>query len=342
MTESSVVSRKTQEEDIPLQTIRPQSLSSFIGQKKSCANLKIFIQAAKSRRFPLDHVLFSGPPGLGKTTLSHLIALEMGAGFHTTSGPALPRAGELASLLTNLQPLDVLFIDEIHRLPIAVEEILYQALEDFKIDMTVGEGPYARPLKINLSPFTLVGATTRSGLLSRPLRDRFGISENLNFYPPEDMKIILKNAAKRLNIRITEEAAFMLAKRSRGTPRVGLRMLRRLVDFAYVAHKDVLETDIVISGLSSLGIDEEGLDELDRRYLQQIAENFKGGPVGVETLAAALFEEKRTLEDVVEPYLMQKGFLKRTPGGRVLSQKGADHLTLSLFNKRGEGTDGNP
>jgi Holliday junction DNA helicase RuvB len=328
-TPERIVTPAETNEDQTEKSLRPQTFEAFIGQEKVCKNLHIFIEAARKRGDALDHVLFSGAPGLGKTTLAYLIAQTLGSNLQVTSGPALPRAGELAALLTNLQPRDVLFIDEIHRLPIAVEEILYQALEDYKIDMTVGEGPHARPLRLNLAPFTLVGATTRSGLLSRPLRDRFGIAEHFSFYTPEELTLIIIHAARKLNTTIAPEAAKNLATRARGTPRIALRLLRRLVDFACVAEQTSISLDLLSPSLKALDIDSQGLDSLDRRYLEHLAYHFKGGPVGIETLSAALFEEKRTLEDVVEPYLMQQGFLQRTAQGRVLGERAYEHLNIT-------------
>lgn len=313
----------TSEEDKDLQEtpLRPQHLEEFVGQAQARKNLKIFIEAAKTRREAMDHVLFYGPPGLGKTTLSQIMARELGVGFRSTSGPVIARAGDLAALLTNLQPYDILFIDEIHRLNPAVEEILYPAMEDYKLDLMIGEGPAARSVQIDLPPFTLIGATTRSGLISSPLRDRFGIPVRLIFYTPDELKDVLLRGARALNTPITEEGALEIAKRSRGTPRIALRLLKRIRDFVVVEG----DTEITAKGadraLFHLEVDAQGLDAMDHRYLKHIIEHFEGGPVGLETLAAALAEQKDTLEDVIEPYLLQQGYIQRTPRGRMLTPR---------------------
>ena len=309
--------------------LRPLAFEDFIGQAALCRNLKTFIQAAHKKAAPLDHVLLSGPPGLGKTTLGQIIAHTLGTKFHMTSGAVIARSGELAALLTNLAPQDVLFIDEIHRLNKTIEEVLYPALEDGKLDLMVGEGPAARSVRLTLSPFTLVGATTRQGLLSRPLRDRFGIVGQMTFYSPQDLTSILTHAAHKLNTSFNSEAALYLAERARGTPRIALRLLRRVHDFSLVAGHATLTQPFLEKALGELGIDHEGLDTLDKRYLSYLAHQFAGGPVGIETLSSLLFEEKQTLEDVVEPFLMQKGLIQRTPRGRTLTEAGYRHLNLS-------------
>ncbi|OJW51228.1 MAG: Holliday junction DNA helicase RuvB [Alphaproteobacteria bacterium 41-28] len=307
-------------------TLRPQRLEEFVGQAQARMNLKVFIEAAKTRREAMDHVLFYGPPGLGKTTLSQIMARELGVGFRSTSGPVIARAGDLAALLTNLQPYDVLFIDEIHRLNPAVEEILYPAMEDYKLDLMIGEGPAARSVQIDLPPFTLIGATTRSGLISSPLRDRFGIPVRLIFYTPEELQDVLLRGARALQTPLTQEGAIEIARRSRGTPRIALRLLRRIRDFVIVEG----ETEITARGadraLAHLEVDSQGLDAMDHRYLTHIIEHFEGGPVGIETLAAALAEQKDTLEDVIEPYLLQQGYIQRTPRGRMLTQRAYEAL----------------
>ncbi|EUK18467.1 Holliday junction branch migration DNA helicase RuvB [Commensalibacter papalotli (ex Servin-Garciduenas et al. 2014)] len=310
--------------------LRPQSLSEFTGQKTSRENLSIFIQAARKREEALDHVLLHGPPGLGKTTLAQIVSKELGVGFRATSGPVIQRAGDLAAILTNLQPRDVLFIDEIHRLHPSIEEILYPAMEDFQLDLIIGEGPAARSVRIDLPPFTLVAATTRSGLLATPLRDRFGIPLRLIFYTPEELKLIVARGARKLGFELTDDGAVEIARRSRGTPRIAGRLLRRVRDFALITHKEgqAVNSKLADAALSRLEVDQMGLDAMDRRYLMRIAEFHHGGPVGVETLAAALAESRDTLEDVIEPYLIQEGLVLRTSRGRVLGERGWKHLNL--------------
>ena len=314
------------EEDLAVEPkLRPQTLSEYIGQTKVRENLAVFLAAARGRGDPLDHVLLTGPPGLGKTTLAYIIAREMGAGFRLTSGPMIARAGDLAGILTNLQPKDVLFVDEIHRLNPAVEEILYPAMEDFRLDIVIGEGPMARTIKVDLPPFTLIGATTRPGLLSQPLHARFGIPLRLDFYDVEALTQIVERSAKILSIRILPEAAREIASRSRGTPRIANRLLRRLRDFAEVAGKPAIDLDAAREALNRLEVDEHGFDELDRRILTAIIEKFGGGPVGVASIAASLGEDRGTLEDLYEPYLIQAGFLHRTPRGRIATEAAYRH-----------------
>ena len=316
------------EEDGAEASLRPQTLAEFTGQKASRENLAIFIQAARDRGEALDHVLLHGPPGLGKTTLAQIVARELGVGFRATSGPVIQRAGDLAAILTNLQPRDVLFIDEIHRLQPAIEEVLYPAMEDFQLDLIIGEGPAARSVRIDLSPFTLVGATTRAGLLATPLRDRFGIPLRLVLYTPEELRRIVARGAEKLGFALTAEGAIEIARRSRGTPRIAGRLLRRVRDFAAVAGNDPVDRAIADAALTRLEVDAKGLDAMDRRYLRRIAEHHNGGPVGVETLAAALSEARDTLEDVVEPFLIQEGLVLRTSRGRMLGEPGWRHIGL--------------
>lgn len=309
-------------------TLRPQTLDDFVGQAAAHANLKVFIEAAKVRGEALDHVLFVGPPGLGKTTLAQIMAKELGVNFRSTSGPVIAKAGDLAALLTNLEERDVLFIDEIHRLSPAVEEILYPAMEDFQLDLIIGEGPAARSVKIDLAKFTLVAATTRLGLLTTPLRDRFGIPVRLNFYTVEELEYIVRRGARIMQMGISSDGAREVARRSRGTPRIAGRLLRRVRDFALVAGADIIDRRIADEALSRLEVDNRGLDQLDRCYLNIIARNFGGGPVGIETIAAGLSEPRDAIEDIIEPYLIQQGFLQRTPRGRVLTAVAWQHLGL--------------
>jgi len=309
-------------------SLRPQRLSEFIGQEQARANLSVFIEAARARKEALDHVLFVGPPGLGKTTLAQIVARELGVNFRATSGPVIAKAGDLAALLTNLEPRDVLFIDEIHRLNPAVEEILYPAMEDFQLDLIIGEGPAARSVKIDLSPFTLVGATTRAGLLTNPLRDRFGIPVRLNFYTEKELEEIVNRGARVLGIGIAPDGANEIARRARGTPRIAGRLLRRVRDFAHVDGAKTIDRKAADRALSALEVDAAGLDAMDRRYLSTIASSYAGGPVGVDTLAAALSEPRDAIEDIIEPFLIQKGFLQRTPRGRLLTVLAFQHLGL--------------
>lgn len=308
--------------------LRPLSLEEFVGQQPLRENLRIFIDSARARGDSMDHVLFFGPPGLGKTTLAQIVARELGVGFRATSGPVIAKSGDLAAILTNLQPHDVLFIDEIHRLNPAVEEILYPAMEDRKLDLMIGEGPAARSIQIDLPPFTLVGATTRSGLLTNPLRDRFGIPLRLEFYSAPELASIVARTARLLDMPMVDEAALEIARRSRGTPRIAGRLTRRVRDFFYASKQRQVDIHLVDMALSRLDVDASGLDTMDRRYLKCIAENYGGGPVGVETLAAALSEQRDMIEDVIEPYLMQQGLVQRTPRGRVISAKGFTYLGL--------------
>ena len=325
-----VLAAAKRDDDQPEMSLRPQVLSEFIGQPKVCSNLKVFIEAARARREALDHVLFAGPPGLGKTTLAQIVARELGVNFRATSGPVIARAGDLAALLTNLEDRDVLFIDEIHRLNPAVEEILYPAMEDFQLDLIIGEGPAARSVRIDLSRFTLIGATTRTGLLTTPLRERFGIPIRLEFYGVEELEEIVRRGARLLGLSLTGEGAHEIARRARGTPRVAGRLLRRVRDFASVAGVAAVDAKIADGALSQLEVDGRGLDALDHRYLRLIAVNYGGGPVGVETIAAGLSEPRDAIEEIIEPYLLQQGFIARTPRGRVLTAQAFANLGLPL------------
>lgn len=311
-------------------TIRPQRLSDFIGQQDVRSNLSVFIQAAKERGKALDHTLFSGNPGLGKTTLAQIMASELGVNMVSTSGPVLERVGDLAAILTNLARHDILFIDEIHRMPATVEEILYPAMEDYKIDLIIGQGPGARTVKIDLEPFTLVGATTRVGLLTSPLRDRFGCVFRLEFYSPEELSRIVLRAAGILGVKVTEEGAWAIGRRSRGTPRIAGRLLRRIRDYAVVSGQGVVDKKLAEDSLDKLDVDPHGLDQMDRKILSLIVNQFSGGPVGVKTIAVACSEEARTIEDIYEPFLIQCGFIKRTPRGRVATAKAYQHLKMRL------------
>jgi Holliday junction DNA helicase RuvB len=314
------------DEDLVLTTLRPTRLEEFVGQESMKAKLRIYITAAQGRNEPLDHVMLHSPPGLGKTTLAHIIAAEMGVNIRVSSGPAIEKAGDLAALLTNLQPRDIFFIDEIHRLRRNVEEALYPAMEDYKIDIILGEGPSAQSLRIDLPPFTLIGATTRAGLMTAPLRDRFEVSFRLSFYEVEELRAVILRSGRLLGVEVTPEGAEELAKRARGTPRIANRLLRRTRDYAQVKGDGRIDRETAKQSLRMLGIDEFGLDRLDRAVLETIVLKFNGGPVGLETLAAALSEEKDTLTDVVEPYLLQEGFIQRTPQGRVATERAYTHL----------------
>ena len=329
MTKERLVTPERSDDDTLEVSLRPKRLADFVGQQQARENLSVFIDAAKARSEALDHVLFYGPPGLGKTTLAQIVARELGVNFRSTSGPVLAKAGDLAAILTNLEPRDVLFIDEIHRLSPAVEEILYPAMEDYELDLVIGEGPSARSVKIQLAPFTLVGATTRSGLITTPLRDRFGIPVRLNFYTPDELLSIVERCARVLGFELTKDGAREIAARSRGTPRISGRLLKRVRDFAAVAKQPKVDANIADAALTRLEVDARGLDAFDRRYLSLIAENFGGGPVGIETIAAALGEARDAIEEIVEPYLMQQGFVQRTPRGRVLAGAAYGHLGLA-------------
>ena len=309
-------------------TIRPKSLSDFIGHESLKQNLSVFVSAARGRGEAMDHVLLYGPPGLGKTTLAHIVANELGTNFRATSAPMLTKQGDLAAILTALEPMDVLFIDEIHRLPTAIEEVLYSAMEDFKLDIMLGEGPTAKSVRIDLPPFTLIGATTRTGLLSNPLRDRFGIDLRLSFYSVDDLAKIIMRSAKILGTDIDEKGAVLLAASSRGTPRIANRLLKRARDFAAAVGKGFIDADTIKTTLYQLDIDDKGLDKIDREYIGAIIKNYAGGPVGIDNLAAALSEPADTIEDVIEPYLMQLGFIQRTPRGRIVTESGYKHLGL--------------
>ncbi len=330
MTRNPALEGTRSSDDAVEASLRPQVLDAFIGQEKVRANLSVFIEAARARGDALDHVLFSGPPGLGKTTLAQIVSRELGVNFRATSGPVITKPGDLAAILTNLEERDVLFIDEIHRLSPAVEEILYPAMEDFELDLMIGEGPGARSVRIDLQKFTLVGATTRTGLLTTPLRDRFGIPLRLEFYTPHELEAIVMRGARLLELNLTDDGAKEIARRARGTPRVAGRLLRRVRDFASVANAKEVTAKLADEALIRMDVDRRGLDALDHRYLRTIAEKFMGGPVGVDTIAAALSEPRDAIEDIVEPYLIQQGFLQRTPRGRVLMGAAFEHLGLPL------------
>ncbi len=316
------------DEDIIDRAIRPKLLSDYVGQPQVREQMDIFIKAAKLRQDALDHLLIFGPPGLGKTTLANIVANEMGVNIRTTSGPVLEKAGDLAAMLTNLEPHDVLFIDEIHRLSPAIEEVLYPAMEDYQLDIMIGEGPAARSIKLDLPPFTLVGATTRAGSLTSPLRDRFGIVQRLEFYSVEDLTSIVARSAGCLNLELEQQAAFEVARRSRGTPRIANRLLRRVRDYADVRNGGIISVDVAKQALSMLDVDDAGFDYLDRKLLSAVIERFDGGPVGLDNLAAAIGEERDTIEDVLEPYLIQQGFLQRTPRGRIATSQTYRHFGL--------------
>ena len=324
-----LVTSERRDDDGTETSLRPLRLSEFIGQQQARANLSVFIEAARKRREALDHVLFVGPPGLGKTTLAQIVARELGVGFRSTSGPVIAKAGDLAALLTNLEDRDVLFIDEIHRLNPAVEEVLYPAMEDFQLDLIIGEGPAARSVKIDLSRFTLVGATTRAGLLTNPLRDRFGIPIRLNFYSEAELEDIVNRGARVLGVGMTPDGANEIARRARGTPRIAGRLLRRVRDFVLVDGANSIDRRAADKALRELEVDAAGLDAMDRRYLTMIAENYGGGPVGIETIAAALSEPRDAIEEIIEPFLIQKGFIQRTPRGRLLTGHAFRHLGLA-------------
>ncbi len=331
---SRIVDHKALSEDaanreIIERSLRPQTLDDFIGQAAGRENLKVFISAARQRKEAMDHVLFHGPPGLGKTTLAQIVARELGVSFRTTSGSVITKTGDLAAILTSVEPHDVLFIDEIHRLSASVEEVLYLAMEDFHMDVMIGEGPSARSVQIDLAPFTLIGATTRSGLITKPLRDRFGIPVRLNFYTPKELELIVMRNASLLRVDLTQAGAFEIARRSRGTPRVSGRLLRRIRDFAVVLGTSVIDERVVDEALTRLEVDHMGLDAMDLRYLSCIANLYEGGPVGIETLSAALSEPKDTIEDVLEPYLLQQGFIQRTSRGRILTKYALLHLGMT-------------
>ena len=325
-----LIDREGKPEDTVDSHVRPQNLNEFVGQTKAKQNLRVFIEAARSRAEALDHVLFAGPPGLGKTTLAQIMARELGVNFRATSGPVIAKAGDLAALLTNLEDRDILFIDEIHRLSPAVEEVLYPAMEDYQLDLIIGEGPAARSVRIDLAKFTLIGATTRTGLLTTPLRDRFGIPVRLDFYTEEELLEIVKRGSRVMQVAITEDGAREIAKRSRGTPRIAGRLLRRVRDFASVAGDAQVDARSADKALSNLDVDKRGLDMLDHRYLTCIAHNFGGGPVGIDTIAASLSESRDAIEDIVEPYLLQIGFLNRTSRGRLLTPHAFRHLGLAV------------
>ena len=327
-----IITGSQQEQDTAEFSLRPQTLDDFIGQQQAKLNLRVFIEAARGRGEALDHVLFFGPPGVGKTTLAQIMARELGVNFKATSGPILTKAGDLAAILTNLEAKDVLFIDEIHRLSPAVEEILYPAMEDFKLDLMIGEGPAARAIRIDLPQFTLVGATTRLGLLSNPLRDRFGIPVRLEFYTPQELRLVIQRGAALLNADLTEDGADEIARRSRGTPRIAVRLLKRVRDFAHVDGNAKINAKAADKALRAMEVDAMGLDSADHRYLKFILEHYIGGPVGIETIAAGLSEQRDSLEETIEPYLIQCGFLQRTPRGRMATPLAFKHLGFTLPN----------
>src|ERR1700724_2306524 len=324
-----LVTAERREDDTAEAPLRPQFFAEFIGQEQARANMRVFIAAARARREALDHVLFVGPPGLGKTTLAQIVARELGVNFRSTSGPVIAKAGDLAALLTNLEERDVLFIDEIHRLNPAVEEILYPAMEDFQLDLIIGQGPAARSVKIDLAKFTLIGATTRAGLLTNPLRDRFGIPIRLNFYTEPELELIVGRGARVLAIGMTPEGGNEIARRARGTPRIAGRLLRRVRDFALVGKAAAIDREVADRALLALEVDSTGLDAMDRRYLTTVAVYYAGGPVGIETIAAALSEPRDAIEEIIEPFLIQKGFIQRTPRGRLLTSHAFRHLGLA-------------
>lgn len=340
LSDNDIVPLKLEGEEGYEASLRPTTLDEYIGQERIKENLRVFISAAKARGEALDHVLFYGPPGLGKTTLAHIIASELGAGIKSTSGPVIEKQGDLAAILTNLEEKDVLFIDEIHRLSTVVEEILYPAMEDYNIDIIIGQGPSARSVKLDLPRFTLVGATTRAGLLTSPLRDRFGVIARLDFYTPEEIVRIVRRTSSILKISITDDGALELARRSRGTPRICNRLVRRVRDFAEVKAEGVITAEVASKALSMLEIDERGFDKMDRRILGAIIDKFGGGPVGIESLAAALHEERDALEDLYEPFLIQEGFIHRTPRGRVATRLAYEHLGKIFVDKNGAGGAG--
>lgn len=327
----SIIDPELEQEEIPSElSLRPMSLEEYVGQEEMKKSLRVFIEAAKARSDALDHVLFHGSPGLGKTSLAHILARELGVNITSTSGPVIERPGDLAAILTSLGPRDVLFIDEVHRLTHVVEEILYPAMEDYQLDIIIGQGPSARTMKIPLPPFTLVGATTRAGLLTPPLRERFGVVLRVEFYSPEDLEKIVKRSARILDIPIDEEGAFEIARRSRGTPRVANRILRRVRDYAQVEAEGVITLKVAGEALDMLGVDDQGLDRMDRHIMLTIIEKFNGGPIGLDTLSAAVSEEKDTLEDVYEPFLIQMGYMKRTPRGRVATPLAYKHFRIEM------------
>ncbi len=333
-----IITSALQPDEIPSESnLRPTCFDEYIGQEEVKRNMMVFIEAAKGRADALDHVLFHGPPGLGKTTLAHVIAHELGVNINSTSGPVIERPGDLAAILTSLQPRDVLFIDEVHRLNHVVEEILYPAMEDFQLDIIIGQGPSARTMKIPLPPFTLVGATTRTGLLTPPLRERFGVIQRVDFYRPEDLQKIIARSARILEIPISEDGASEIARRSRGTPRIANRILRRVRDFAQVEAEGVITLEVAMHGLRMLDVDDQGLDKMDRHIMLTIIEKFNGGPVGLDTLSAAVCEDKDTIEDVYEPFLIQQGFIKRTPRGRVATKTAYLHFKINVKDETDDG-----